>query len=589
MAEIASIDARAPAEQGGSASPSPFSGEADFPAALLELLHEASAQAGINANCPEFPASNSCHSTEFVQFVLTEGEALEEEPPRQGVPGKRNGVEQRRDGEDHSSERGAALLSQALVEASALLPKANPEKPSRQLMAASPPPPSLFPGEGMGMRLIDGFKAGSQEPRAGSQNEMSGGTYESLRLATAHESAPFIREQRRPESAEPFTQPELSSGEALAQNNAAARGASDFEQEVAEPFRPGRVVQLEPDAGPAKRTQSGSQPIEAKLDRTLTAKGGAADLPEKPNQQPVDPPVYAESAPPRQEFHPSPALADSAARYLGFKAGREDRSRPQQDATSLNEITTRRAQVSGSDKLPLRAGFETGAGGAPPQQKFILPVQGRADYAEPLVTRPLPEHPWAQNKGAEHRHPPLAPVHYNLPLANDRPPSPSSNAEAPAFALLEKFQFIGEIVEQIKLASSALGRDKKATILLELKPEQAGEIYIRAESRDNIISTAIYVRSDELKRSLEINLDLLQSALKAAGLSVDKLEVLSTQQLFSPSLSHGSSLGSQPEDRRHPNSRRAVAFVPRRASDESILGRIETDIARRLRRLEEYA
>lgn len=566
MAEIASIDARAPAAQGGSASPPPFSGEAGFPAALLELLHEAGGP---------------------------QGEALAEEQPRQGVPGERNGVEQRRDREDHSSERRAALLSQALVEASALLPKANPEKPGRQLMAASPSPPSLSPGEGMGMRLIDGFKAGSQKLEARSQNEMSGGTYESLRLATAHESAPFIREQRRPESAELLAQPELSGGEALAQNNAAARGASDFElTEVielqAEPFAPRGPAQPQPGAKPAEQSQPGTTTIGAELDRAPIAKGNATDLPEKPNQQPVDPPVYAESAPPRQEFHPSPALADSAAR--DFKASREDRSRPQRDATSLNEITTRRADVSGSEQLPLRAGFETGASGAPPQQKFIFPVHGRADYAEPLVTRPLPEHPSAQNKGAEHRHPPLAPMHYNLPLANDRPPSPSSNVEAPTFALLEKFQLIGEIVEQIKLASSALGGDKNAAILLELKSEQAAEeIYIRAEARGNIISTAIYVRSDELKHSLETNLDLLQGALKAAGLSVDKLEVLNTQQLFSPSLSQGSSLGSQPEDRRHPNSRRAVAFVPRRASDESTLGRIEPDIARRPRRLEEYA
>lgn len=542
MAEIASIDARALAAQGGNASPPPFSGEAGFPAALLELLHEASAHAGINANCPEFPASNSCHSTEFVQFVLTEGEALEEEPPRQGVPSKRNGAEQRRPGEDERAELASAPLLQALVETNAQLPRTSSEGSGRQILATQ-----------------------------------------------------GVERERRPDSAEPFAQLKASDVEAPAEKDAAPRSASDFEQTdvielQAEPFAPRGPAQPQPGAKPAEQSQPGTTTIGAELDRAPIAKGNAADLPEKPNQQPVDPPVYAESAPPRQEFHPSPALADSAARDLDFKASREDRSRPQRDATSLNEITTRRAHVSGSEQLPLRAGFETGASGAPPQQKFIFPVHGRADYAEPLVTRPLPEHPSAQNKGAEHRHPPLAPMHYNLPLANDRPPSPSSNVEAPTFALLEKFQLIGEIVEQIKLASSALGGDKNAAILLELKPEQAAEeIYIRAEARGNVISTAIYVRSDELKHSLETNLNLLQSALKAAGLSVDKLEVLSTQQLFSPSLNHGSSLGSQPEDRRHPNSRRAVAFVPRRASDESILGRIETDIARRLRRLEEYA
>ncbi len=537
MEEIALIDIQAPSAaqgHGGNATVPLFSGKADFPAALLELLHEA----------------------------IAEGEALEGEQPRQGVPGKRNSVEQRRPGEDDSAEKGSALLLQALVETTPQLPRANPEKAGRLILAGS---------------------------------EMIGGLTDHRRPETADPSA----QPSGQEPAAPGSQPEASSREAPGESDAAALGAGDFDQTdvvklraEAEPFTPRRDVQPQSGARPPEQRRSGAAPMEEKLYHAAISKGGAAGLLEKANQRLDHSPVYQEPIPPSQEVSPGPLPAESAVRYLDISVESRGRSRPQREADALKDANFRQAQLPAATEPPLRAGSETEVNGADRQQKLFVPAQGRAGNSELPAATPLPDASSARNSetGLNHRDGPLAAAQHHLPVATDHPQGRPSNTEATAVDLLEKFQLIEQLVEQIKSASTLPGRDKNATIFLALKPEQAaGEIYIRAEARDNIISTAIYVRSDELKRSLEINLDLLQSALRAAGLGVDKLEVLSTRHLFSPSSSHGSSPGPQQEDRRHSNSRRVVAFAPSRESDESTFGRIEPDIAHKIRRLEEYA
>jgi flagellar hook-length control protein FliK len=195
-------------------------------------------------------------------------------------------------------------------------------------------------------------------------------------------------------------------------------------------------------------------------------------------------------------------------------------------------------------------GSNSDQGSAPNEFKAMIASQNKLDSGDKKVKT-------SNSENAQERMTSAASVIERQAVAGNSVSSSNSTASSRSEELI--YQVADKIQMQL--------RDGKSEIRIQLKPENLGNLEIRAASTSNGVVARITVESSSVKSYLENNLHVLQQTLQDQGLKVDRLQVavhefFDYQQGSGQSTQFGQSGSGSQGQSAHKNGNSAEPLIP---------------------------